>query len=497
MTKRIQCLAVDLGAESGRCVVGTFDGQHLHTQEVHRFANAPVRTLETEHWNVLGLFEEVKAGLGHARVKSGDPIATVGIDTWGLDFALLARDGTLLGNPHTYRDPRTQGVMGRALKRIPREQIFVTTGIQFMEINTLYQLMAAAESTPDLLDQTETFLMVPDLFNYWLTGERVCEWTDATTSQCVDPRRRAWATDLLATLGIPTHFFPPLVTPGSVVGPLLPKVAAEMGLVPAVRIVAPACHDTGSAVVGVPCGGREFAYISSGTWSLVGVEVGEPVLTEVALQRNFSNEGGVCGTFRLLRNVMGLWLLQGCRRAWGEGGCLPLYETLLKEAESAPPLGPIVDPDDGTFLRAMDMPTAIQGYLIRTGQAAPPTRGGIVRCVLESLALKYRWVIEGLERVTGQPLSTIHIVGGGAQNRLLCQLTANTTGRTVVAGPAEATAVGNLGMQLMALGEVGSLADFRAVVRCSFELRAYEPTDVAAWDEAYARFVRTTGLQDD
>jgi len=491
MAAEIHGLAFDLGAESGRVVLGGFDGCRLRTRELHRFPNVPVRIPAGEHWDVLGLFREITQGLARGGVEAGGTVATVGIDTWGLDFALLARDGTLLGSPHTYRDHRTQGVMARALERVPRERVFADTGIQFMEINTLYQLLALSARTPEILDAARTFLMIPDLFNYWLTGERACEYTDATTTQCLRVGTTTWARELLEALGLPTRVFPAVTPPGSILGPLLGPVADEAGM-RGVRVVAPACHDTASAVVAVPAVGHHFAYISSGTWSLVGVELPEPLVSDTAREENLSNEGGVAGTIRLLKNVMGLWLLQGCRRAWGAAGELPSYDTLVGEAERAPGLGPLIDPDHPSFLRADDMPGAIHAYLARTGQTPPTSRGGIVRCVLESLALQYRRVIESLERVTGRSLSTIHMVGGGARNRLLCQLTADATRRVVTAGPIEATTVGNLAMQLMALGALGSLREIREVVRRSFEIHTHEPRGGDVWETAYAGFLRAS-----
>jgi rhamnulokinase len=490
MAAEVHGLALDLGAESGRAVLGAFDGARLRTRDLHRFPNVPVRTEDGEHWDVPGLFREIQHALGRGGVETGGDLASVGLDTWGLDFALLDRDGALLGDPHTYRDPRTRGVMAQAFARVSPARIFADTGVQFMEINTLYQLLALAARAPATLDAARTLLMIPDLFNYWLTGDRGCEYTIATTTQCLRVHTTTWAWGLLDALGLPARLFPAVTPPGSVLGPLRPEVATATGL-PAVRVVAPACHDTASAVVAVPARGADFAYISSGTWSLVGVELAAPLVSEAAREANLSNEGGVCGTVRLLRNVMGLWLLQGCRRAWQTGGVSLSYDDLVRDAEREVGPGPLIDPDEPSFLRADDMPGAIHAYLARTGQAAPSGRGGLVRCVLDSLALRYRQVIEALERVTGRSVPVIHIVGGGARNRLLCQLTADATRRVVTAGPVEATAVGNLAMQLVALGKLGTLGEIREVVRRSFDIQAYEPHGGDAWDAAYARFLDT------
>ncbi len=497
----VTSIAVDLGAESGRVVLGVFDGTRLSIEEVHRFANNPVRVLECEYWDVLNLFHAVKAGLIRAAAKAGGAVATIGFDTWALDFAFLAGDGSLLGNPHTYRDSRTTGMMDRVFRRISRERIFATTGIQFMEINSLYQLAAIADQNPKLLECAQTLLMIPDLFNYWLTGELVCERTNASTTQFLEAHTREWASAILVDLGIPTHFLPTLVSPGVFIGPLLAPVGREVGL-PETKVVAPACHDTASAVVGVPAAMEGFAYISSGTWSLVGVETGCPITNQTAQQANMSNEGGVCGTYRFLKNVMGLWLLQGCRGAWTErGDNAPTYEELVRQAEATPVGGPLIDPDDPMFLRAPNMPEAIVAFLVRTEQAPPQTRGGLVRCVLESLALKYRWVLENIEAVTGNPITVVHIVGGGAKNALLCQLTADVTRHPVLAGPVEATVIGNLGMQLTAQGRLGGLEDIRALVRTSFPIREFVPSRCEVWDATYDQFVsllaRTSETQRD
>jgi len=494
MPRTLDLLAFDLGAESGRAVLGRFDGERLHLSEVHRFSNEPVRLPDGLHWDVLRLFGEVKRGLMLCASEHGQP-AGVGVDAWGVDFALLDRRGALLGNPYHYRDRRTEGMMEEAFRRVPRQEIFERTGIQFMQINTLYQLLAMVVGGSPALEVAETFLTIPDLFNYWLSGRAVCEFTSATTTQFYDPRAGAWATSLLERLGLPTGFLPEVIPPATSLGPLAPFVAEETG-VGEVPVIAPACHDTGSAVAAVPASGQGHAYISSGTWSLVGVEVREPVITPQSLASNFTNEGGVCGTFRLLKNVMGLWLVQECRRAWAQEGEQHSYEELARVAQAAPPFAALVDPDDPSFLRPPDMPAAIRDYCIRTGQRPPQDRGATVRCALEGLALRYRWVIERLEEMQGRPIRAINVVGGGSRNRLLCQLTADATGRPVVAGPAEATAVGNIIVQALALGEVSSLSEARALVRRSFDLATYEPRERASWDEAYARFLtiaRETG----
>jgi rhamnulokinase len=444
----------------------------------------PVRVLSCLHWDPLRLFAEIKHGL--AQCARTGPLHGLGLDTWGVDFALLGRDDELLGNPFHHRDRRTEGMMERAFQRVPREEIFERTGIQCMSLNTLYQLLAMAEARAPALEAAQTFLTMPDLFNFWLSGRKVCEFTNATTTQMYDQRAKDWARAMLSRLGLPTHIFPEVIPPGTVLGPLLPSVAEELGSAP-VPVLAPACHDTGSAVVAVPTQARHSAYISSGTWSLVGVEAEAPVITPQSLAHNFTNEGGVAGAVRLLKNVMGLWLLQECRRMWAQAGHDYSYAQLAHLAESAAPFRSLVDPDHVEFLPPGDMPARLRDFCVRTGQPAPDSHAAFVRCIFESLALKYRWVIEKLEALRGHPLEVIHVVGGGSQNALLCQLTADATGRPVIAGPAEATALGNALVQMMALGHLASLAEARQVVQDSFAMVTYAPRALAAWDEAYLR----------
>jgi rhamnulokinase len=486
-------LAIDLGAESGRAVVGRFDGSSLALSTLHRFPNGPVRALERMHWDVLRLHSEIKASLSRYRQEVGSDLVGIGVDTWGVDFGLLGRDDGLLSNPRHYRDPRTEGMLAEAFRRVPREAIFAATGAQFMEINSLYQLLAMKLQGDPVLDSAQALLMMPDLFNFWLTGVKVCEFSAATTTQFYDPRARDWARPLLEALELPTHILQPIVSPGTVLGPLHPTVAEETGL-ESVSVIAPACHDTGSAVAAVPARSPDVAYISSGTWSLMGVETPEPVIGEESLAYNFTNEGGVCATIRLLKNIMGLWLVQECRRTWAHEGDELSYDELTRLAAEAPAFGPLIEPDCLEFLRPGDMPTRIQSFCRRTGQRVPETKGEIIRCSLESLALKYRWALEKLEAMVGKRLETIHVVGGGSQNRLLCQLTADAAHRLVVGGPVEATATGNILMQALAKGEIASLAEGREVVRHSFETLDYEPYSsgtgsAADWDEAYARFI--------
>jgi len=488
MTQTTHFLAFDLGASSGRAVVGCFDGERLRLVEVHRFPNGPVCLLGNLHWDVLRLFEEVKTGLAKCVRMYGTDIASLGLDTWGVDFGLLDAHDELLGNPYHYRDRRTDGMMEEAFRRLPKEEIFERTGIQFMQLNSLYQLLAMAVQGSPMLEMARTFLNMPDLFNFWLTGHKVSEFTIATTTQCYDPRAGDWAWTMLEELGLPTRIFGEIVPPGTQLGPLHPAVAEETGA-HELPVIATAGHDTAAAVAAVPAGDRDYAYISSGTWSLMGVEIEEPLITPRALAYNFTNEGGVEGTFRLLKNIMGLWLIQECRREWAQAGEELAWDDLIRMAAEAEPFGGLVDPDDHRFLAPGNMPQKIQTYCAETGQPVPQSKGAIVRCALESLALTYRLVLERLEEMLGRKLSVIHIIGGGSKNRLLNQFTADATGRMVIAGPAEATSIGNILMQALALGHIGSLEEGRELVRHSFEVTTYEPGERARWDEAYQRYM--------
>ncbi len=464
-------LGIDLGAESGRVAAGLWDGKHLRLEEVHRFPNGGIEMRGSLRWDVLRLWQEIQNGLALAEKRYGKSIASIGVDTWGVDFVLLSHSGELLGLPCTYRDSRTHGVMERAFAKVPREEIFAQTGIQFMGINTLYQLLAIAEQSPELFDAAETFLTIPDFFNWCLTGERACEFTNATTTQCVHPVTRDWSHGMLARFGLPTRVFPQIVAPGT-------KLGAYHGI----PVIAPATHDTGSAVVAVPMRER-CAYLSSGTWSLLGVELPSPILTDAALAANLTNEGGVDGTVRLLKNIMGLWLVQQCRRAFTREYD---YAELVRLAAEAPALRSLVDPDDARFLNPPSMPEAIRDFCRETNQPVPDTDAAVIRCALESLALKYAQVLDSIDTITGTRAEAIHIVGGGSRNDLLNQFTADACARPVIAGPVEATVLGNLLMQLRARGEIATLADAREVIRASETLREFTPTASTAWSEARA-----------
>ncbi len=487
-------LTFDLGAESGRAVLGTLDEGSLQLTEVHRFANEPQRILDRFHWDTVRLFAEVKAGLAKCVNNHEGTIDGIGVDTWGVDYALLDASDELLGQPYHYRDHRTDGIEARMFDLVPRQDIYRATGIQFMQLNTLVQLMSMRFAGSKLLDQARTLLMIPDLLNFWLTGNKAVEQTIASTTQCYDPQLRTWARPLLDRLGLPHHFLGEIVEPGTRIGTLHSTVRTETGA-GEIPVIAPASHDTGSAVAAVPAEGeRGWAYISCGTWSLVGVETREPYITPAALEHNLTNEGGVNGTTRLLRNVMGLWLLQQCKKSWERHGSFFSYDQLSGMAARALPFRHIVDPDDPSFLNPDDMAESIAAYCRRTGQPVPDAVPAMARCINESLALKYRWVIERLEAVTGDPIETIHIIGGGCQNAALCQATADATGRRVLAGPVEATALGNILVQAISAGRIGSIAEGRAIIARSFPLKEYLPKAPEKWEKPYEKFLGLMAL---
>ena len=492
MSATLKFLAFDLGAESGRGVIGHFDGAKLRLEDVHRFPNGGVRCGDTLYWNTFRLWQEIKHGATLAAKQHGPNLAGIGIDTWGVDFGLLDCNGELIGPPVCYRDPRNGPAMAAALRKVPRKAIYASTGLQFMQFNTLFQLYALARKKSPQLEGAETFLMMPDLFNYWFSGKKVCEYSIASTTQFLNASKKTWDTALLKKLGIPTRILPKIVPSGTVLGPLLKSLREETGLGP-VPVIAPGCHDTASAVAAVPARGRDHVYISSGTWSLMGAELDEPLITDKTAHYNFTNEGGVCNTVRFLKNIMGLWLQQQCRQAWKRAGEDLDYVQLRHLAEQARPLVSIVEPDHKEFLAPADMPAAIRDFCRRTGQPVPEDKGAVVRCVLESLALKYRWTLERIEECRGRRASVVHIVGGGTQNTLLNQLAADATGRTVITGPIEGTAIGNILMQAIACKEIKSLDEGREVVRQSFPVFTYEPSaDRAKWDEAYARYLEVS-----
>ncbi|MYD51901.1 MAG: rhamnulokinase [Dehalococcoidia bacterium] len=479
-------LALDLGAESGRAIAGTFDGDRLTLREVHRFRNVPVRQGESFHWDLPALFDEVKRGIASAANAFGKDLVSVGVSTWGIDYGLLDGDGTLMGLPHQYRDPRTAGIHDSVMERLGKDLLYEQAGIQLMEMNTLYQLLS---ESPERLTQASRLLFIPDLINYRLTGVMSTEHTFASTSQLYDVRKRDWAYPLLDAVGLPSHMLGDIRDAGESMGPLLPKVEDETGA-SGVDVVLPGTHDTASAVAAVPASEGTWAFLSSGTWSLLGVETREPVMNERAKAFELGNEVGVLGTVRPLKNISGLWLVQQCRATWEAQGNPYSYAELTRMAEASVPFAAIIDPDDPSFTPAGDMPARIADFCRRSGQPAPSTLGEVVRTILESLALRYRMALETIEGIVDSRMDTLHIVGGGGQNLLLNQFTANAVGRPVVVGPVEATAVGNVLMQMVAAGEISSLAEGREIVRRSFELTTYLPEDSDVWREAHERFQR-------
>ena len=486
-------LAVDMGASSGRHVVGRFDGRQITLEEVYRFENGPVDVAGSLHWDLLGQWSNVLAGLRAAGARVDDRIASVGVDTWGVDFGLLGKNDVLLGNPYHYRDPRTDGIMDQAMSVVPREEIFSHSGLQFMQFNTLFQLFAMRRSGSPLLEAARTFLMMPDLFHWLLTGRKCNEFTNATTTQFYNSVKGGWATELLEKFELPTNLFAGISPPGTDLGPLRPNVAADTGL--SANVVLPGTHDTASAVMAVPAASRpgarpDWCYVSLGTWALMGVELPQPVVHDRVMELNFTNEGGVGDTIRLLKNICGLWLVQECRRTWNQAGRNWGWEDLNRLSAAAQPLVSFIEPDAQDFMAPKDMPQAIREFTQRTGQAVPEDEGAVLRCALDSIAIKSRHVLGMCEELAGGRIETIHVVGGGTQNQQLCQAMADACGRRLVAGPIEATATGNLMMQAVAAGDVASIAEAREVIRNSFSVKEYEPQDTALWDEAYQRFMR-------
>ena len=483
-------VSVDLGAQSGRVAVGRLDDGRLSVTEVHRFPNVPVRGGGRLQWDVLRLYADVVAGLRAAGREAGR-VASVAVDSWAVDFGLLDRKNRLVQNPVHYRDSRRAAAMESVLGRVPARELYERTGIQLIPINTIFELAAMADESDPALEAAETLLLIPDLIHNWLCGSRTSEHTNATTTQCLDAREGVWARDLAERLGIPRDIFPEVVPPATVLGPLSGKAAHETGL-GAASVVAGATHDTAAAVAAVPFRRADAAYVSAGTWSLVGLEVDNPVIDDRTFGANLTNEGGVGGTVRLLRNLTGLWLLDECRRTWALADRDLDYEELLRLAVDAAPLRSLVDPNDPLFAEPGDMPARIADSCVRSGQPEPAESGAVVRCIFESLALKHAETVDLLRDATGVDPAEIHVVGGGARNGILCRWTADAAGRPVLAGPEEATTIGNLVVQAMALGELSSLDEAREVVRASFAPTVYEPTDEAAWREARGRFAELT-----
>jgi len=488
MKKNFKFLAFDFGASSGRAMLATFDGEKITLEEKHRFSNDPVEINGSLHWDVLRLFFEIKQGILKCANSGDRDIDCIGIDTWGVDYGLLDENDKLLGNPYHYRDTRTDGMYDEAFKKVSKEEIFESTGIAFNWFNTLFQLLSAKLSGDVTLKNAKTLLFMPDLFNFFLTGKKKCEYTIASTSQMFDSKTHKWSTDLLEKLGIPTDIYPEIIYPGETVGTLKPELAEELG-VGEIPVIAVASHDTGSAVASVPVTDtKDFIYISSGTWSLMGVELDKPNISAEVMEHNFTNEGGVNKTIRFLKNIMGLWLIQESRRQWDREGELLSFDELEKQANEAEPFASLIDPDYPEFQTPGNMPKRIKKYCERTGQKIPETKGEIVRCIAESLAFKYRKTIEGMEEVNGKEYNVVHIVGGGIKDKMICKFTANATKRVVEAGPVEATSIGNVLVQAMAVGAIKDLTEGRQVVKNSFDIARYEPANSEVWDSAYKKW---------
>ncbi|HVN55507.1 MAG TPA: rhamnulokinase family protein [Anaerolineaceae bacterium] len=487
MSKNPSFLAIDLGAESGRAVLGCLENNILSMEEIHRFANGPIAVGSSLYWNTLKLWDEIQASIHMATQKAGPDLVSLGVDTWGVDFALLGEGDELLGNPHHYRDSRNDGMLAEAFRRVPKEEIYRQTGIQFMQINSLYQLLSMRIHQPSILDTAQTFLTIPDLFNFWLTGVKASEFSISTTTQCYDPTRKAWATDLLSRLDIPAHIFQAIVPSGTRLGALRQSAAPEL-VGRAIEVIATTCHDTASAVAAVPANQPGYIFLSSGTWSLMGIEIPGPIINAKGVEYNLTNEGGANGTIRLLKNISGLWLLQECRREWARHGQTYDYGELTRLAESAAPFHSLVRTSDSRFLAPGDMTLRIRAYCAESQQPVPESVGEVCRCILESLALEYRTIAVQLEEMVGHGLPVIHIIGGGSRNRLLNQFTANATGKTVIAGPVEATSIGNILIQAISMGMLGSIQEGRALVRRSFDLEPYSPMDALTWEKAYDRY---------
>ncbi len=475
-------VAVDLGAESGRVFIGSSKGGSLSIREIHRFPNQPVVYGKTSHWDLPRLWAEICRALSSTDLAE---IASIGVDAWGVDYALIGEAGELLQNPYHYRDPRNVAAMEQLLTLVTKEDIYRETGVQFMPINTLNQLYAAQRETPEILAAAHRLIMIPDLFHCWLSGNAFCEYTAASTTQFTNPKTRAWSKELLRRLNLPDQLPAQIVEPGSIIGNLLPNLSKSEKS--RVRVIAPASHDTASAVAAISPEGNT-AFLSSGTWSLVGMELEAPIISAQAMKLNFTNEGGIAGTTRLLKNVMGLWMVQCCRNEWAQQGRQFSYDELAEAAHLAPAFQHLVDPDDQSFLNPPSMTEAFDAFCRKTDQPIPGAPRAYVRAILESLALKYRAVIRNLETLTGRPVERIHVIGGGSKNKLLNQFTADATGKPVVAGPTEASVMGNIGVQMLSMGELPSLSEMRALIDRSFETESYEPRETHLWATQANRF---------
>lgn len=485
MTKRV--LAFDFGASSGRAIIGCFDGDKITLEEVHRFSNDPVSVGGTVYWDVLRLFYEIKQGIIKAKIAGG--FDSIGIDTWGVDFGLIDSEGKLMENPVHYRDARTVGLVDEAFKTMPKEKLYGITGIQFMELNTLFQLISLKKYRPWMLERADKMLFMPDLFGYMLTGKMCAEYSIASTSQLIDLDKRTWSKEILDAFGIKESVFAPLVQPGTVLGELSKEICEECGVDP-VPVISVCGHDTQSAITSVPCEDGDFAFLSSGTWSLFGTELDKPIVNETSMNINITNEGGFDGSTGFLKNIIGLWLIQESRRQWKREGKEYSYADLEKLALAAEPFKCFIDPDAPEFVPHGNIPERVCEFCRKTGQYVPETVGEIMRCIYESLAMKYRLTFEKLRECTERDYPVIHVIGGGTKDGLLCQMTANSCDRTVKAGPIEATVMGNVAVQLMSDGSVENIGQARKIVAESSELKTFEPKDTDKWAEAYEDFLK-------
>lgn len=485
MTKRV--LAFDFGASSGRAIIGCFDGDKITLEEVHRFSNDPVSVGGTVYWDVLRLFYEIKQGIIKAKIAGG--FDSIGIDTWGVDFGLIDSEGKLMENPVHYRDVRTSGLVDEAFKTMPKEKLYGITGIQFMELNTLFQLISLKKYRPWMLERADKMLFMPDLFGYMLTGKMCAEYSIASTSQLIGLDKRTWSKEILDAFGIKESVFAPLVQPGTVLGELSKEVCEECGVDP-VPVISVCGHDTQSAITSVPCEDGDFAFLSSGTWSLFGTELDKPIVNETSMNINITNEGGFDGSTGFLKNIIGLWLIQESRRQWKREGKEYSYADLEKLALAAEPFKCFIDPDAPEFVPHGNIPERVREFCRKTGQYVPETVGEIMRCIYESLAMKYRLTFEKLRECTERDYPVIHVIGGGTKDGLLCQMTANSCDRTVKAGPIEATVMGNVAVQLMSDGSVKNIGQARKIVAESSELKTFEPKDTDKWAEAYKDFLK-------
>ncbi|MEC8556920.1 MAG: rhamnulokinase family protein [Planctomycetota bacterium] len=485
-------LAIDLGASGGRVLGGRITDDGIALDELHRFTNGPVPLGKRLVWNLLGQWENIMEGLGAAGAKYGDQIASVGADTWGVDYVLLDRNDDQAGPCFCYRDARIRGMLDKGFERMPRSKIFAHTGLQFMEINSAYQLLAMRLEKSPILDIAERFLMVPDYLHWQLSGEKVNEFTNASTTQLLNPSTCTWAEPVMDAFEIPPHLFSEPARPGANLGSLTDAVRNRTRLGKEVQVILPATHDTGSAVLAVPASSfapaePDWCYISCGTWSLMGAEIPKPILSDDCQKFNFTNEGGVQGSVRLLKNIAGLWIVQQCREQWKREGKELSWDRLTQLAEEAPSMVSIIDPDDDLFIAPDSMPEAIREFCSKTNQPQPSTEGEIIRCALESLVLRYRMVLGYLEHLVGREIKTIHMVGGGVQNQLLCQLTADACQKQVIAGPVEATALGNVLMQAIGTGELSSIEDARSLIRKAKDIATYDPKPHGQWDAGYEK----------